>query len=100
MPIVTLNGLCGGGSQEIGTLLAQSLGLNYIDRMIMKVTAEKIGTDIAILEKKEQRSSSFLNKNRRTSTKIDKNHFSQTVRNPPKCLWMGENPSETKKKVV
>ena len=62
MPIITLNGLCGGGSQEIGTLLAQSLGLDYIDRIIMKKTAEKINTDISILEKKEQRVASFLNK--------------------------------------
>ena len=62
MPIITLNGLCGGGSQEIGALLARSMGLDYIDRMIMKVTAEKIGTDIEILERKEQAPNSFLTK--------------------------------------
>ena len=62
MPIITLNGLCGGGSQEIGSLVAQSMGLDYIDRMIMKMSAEKIGTDIEVLEKKEQNPSSFLSK--------------------------------------
>jgi cytidylate kinase len=62
MSLITLNGLCGAGSKEIGGLLAQSMGLNYIDRMIMKMTAETIGTDIEVLEKKERSSSSFLNK--------------------------------------
>ena len=32
MPIITLNGLCGGGSQEIGTLLAHCLNHSHRDK--------------------------------------------------------------------
>ncbi len=55
MPVITINGVIGSGTLEIGHLVAQNMGLNYVDRYIFSEAARLVGSPISQLIEKEQR---------------------------------------------
>lgn len=55
MPVVTLNGLVGGGGPEIGAEVARTLSIAYVDRHIISEAAGHIGATVEALAEKEQR---------------------------------------------
>ena len=55
MPVITITGFIGSGTAEIGTEVAQSLGIDYVDRMILAAAAEKLGTTVEEVEDRTER---------------------------------------------
>ncbi len=55
MSIVTLSGLTGGGARRLGPGIAQRLGADYVDRLILTNAAREIGATVAALHEREQR---------------------------------------------
>lgn len=55
MSIVTLGGLTGGGARRLGPGIAQRLGADYIDRLILTNAARQVGATVAALDEREQR---------------------------------------------
>ena len=55
MPVITINGPIGSGSFEVGQMVADQLGINYVDRMVLAETARRIGSPVGSLVEKEQR---------------------------------------------
>ena len=62
MPVITINGVIGSGTLEIGHLVAQNMGLNYVDRYIFAEAARLVGSPISLLIEKEQRVVPFREK--------------------------------------
>jgi cytidylate kinase len=52
----------GSGGSYIGHLVAQDLGFKYIDRVILREAAKRLGTDEESLAGREERSSSLIEK--------------------------------------
>ena len=55
MPVITITGLVGSGTAEIGAEVARSLGIDYVDRMILAEAAKKIGTTVAAVAERTER---------------------------------------------
>ncbi|MBM3945929.1 MAG: cytidylate kinase-like family protein [SAR202 cluster bacterium] len=55
MPVVTINGQIGSGAREIGPVVAQSLGVDYVDRLVLAEAGRRVGASVAALAEKEQR---------------------------------------------
>ena len=55
MPVITINGPIGSGSFEVGQMVAERLGINYVDRMVFAEAARRIGSPMGSLIEKEQR---------------------------------------------
>ena len=55
MTVVTINGPIGVGGFEVGTLVADLLGADYVDRLVFAEAAKRIGSTVAVLSGKEQR---------------------------------------------
>jgi cytidylate kinase len=55
MPVITINGPIGSGSFEVGQMVAERLGINYMDRMVLAEAARRIGSPVGSLVEKEQR---------------------------------------------
>ncbi len=62
MPVITINGVIGSGTLEIGHLVAQNLGINYVDRYIFSEAARLVGSPIGQMIEKEQRVIPFREK--------------------------------------
>ena len=62
MPVITINGVIGSGTLEIGHLVAQNMGLNYVDRYIFSEAARLVGSPVSRLIEKEQRVIPFREK--------------------------------------
>ncbi len=54
MPVITVTGFVGSGTAEIGTEVAQSLGIDYVDRLILAQAAEKMGTTVEEVEERTE----------------------------------------------
>ena len=59
MPVITINGPIGCGSVTIGQMVAEQMGLNFIDRMIFTEASRIVGTPVGTLIAKEQRVDRF-----------------------------------------
>ena len=59
MPVITINGPIGCGSVTIGQMVAEQLGINFIDRMIFTEASRIVGTPVGTLIAKEQRVNRF-----------------------------------------
>ena len=59
MPVITINGPIGCGSVTIGQMVAEQLGINFVDRMIFTEASRIVGTPVGTLIAKEQRVNSF-----------------------------------------
>lgn len=55
MPVITINGQIGSGVREIGPLVAQYLGVDYVDRLILAEAGRRVGASVAAMSEKEQR---------------------------------------------
>jgi len=59
MPVITINGPIGCGSVTIGQMVAEQLGINFVDRMIFTEASRIVGTPVGTLIAKEQRVDRF-----------------------------------------
>ncbi len=55
MPVITITGLAGSGTAEIGAEVARSLKIDYVDRMILAEAAKKMGTTVAAVAERTER---------------------------------------------
>lgn len=55
MPVITITGLVGSGAPELGTEISRSLGIDFVDRMILGEAAKKIGTTVAAVADRTER---------------------------------------------
>lgn len=56
---ITISRLMGSGGSYVGHLLAERLGLKFIDREVLHQAAQSLGVDEALLAAREERLSSF-----------------------------------------
>ena len=56
MSVVTVSGMTGSGAIEIGAVVARKLSYDYVDRLILAEAARKIGTTVAVVADKTERS--------------------------------------------
>ena len=59
MPVVTINGEIGSRAGEVGHRVAEALGSNYVDRLILAEAARRIGATVEALEEKEEKPETF-----------------------------------------
>ena len=56
MPVITINGPIGSGpAPVVGQLVADMMGLNFVDRLVFTTAARMMGTPVGALIDKEQR---------------------------------------------
>ena len=55
MPVITINGPIGSGPVTVGQMVAELLGLNFVDRLVFTTAARMMGTPVGALIDKEQR---------------------------------------------
>jgi len=55
MPVITFNGPVGSGAIEIGQIVANTLNINYVDRLVFAEAAKLVGSPVGALVEKEQR---------------------------------------------
>ena len=55
MVVVTLGSQSGGGAILLGPAIAQALGANYVDRLILQTAAQHLGATVSALHQKEDR---------------------------------------------
>jgi cytidylate kinase len=55
MPIITIDGQIGAGAPEVGRQVAQSLGIDYYDRLLLAGVAKRVGATVGAVESKERR---------------------------------------------
>jgi cytidylate kinase len=55
MPVITINGPIGAGGVEIGQMVAQTLNINYVDRLVFAEAAKLVKAPVGALIDKEQR---------------------------------------------
>ncbi len=60
MTAITIGSLEGGGGVELGQLVAQRLGYDYVDRLILSDAAKHAGTSVAQLHEREERSATSI----------------------------------------
>ncbi|MDA0263078.1 MAG: cytidylate kinase-like family protein [Chloroflexi bacterium] len=59
MPVITINGPIGCGSVTIGQMVAEQMGLSFVDRLVFTEASRIIGTPVGTLIAKEQRVDRF-----------------------------------------
>lgn len=59
MPVITINGPSGSGAVTIGHLVAQEMGLSFVDRMVTTEAAKLVGKPVGALVNKEQKVDRF-----------------------------------------
>ena len=59
MTVITLNGQLGGAAREVGQQVAQILGIDYVDRILLAEAAKRVGAPVAALEEKEEQDQSL-----------------------------------------
>ena len=55
MAVVTMGGLAGGGSRLLGPMVAERLGADYVDRLILGTAARHVGATVEALHQREER---------------------------------------------
>ncbi|MCH2310904.1 MAG: cytidylate kinase-like family protein [SAR202 cluster bacterium] len=60
MAIITIGGLTGSGGRHIGKAVAEKLGFDYIDRLILSEAAKQIGSTVQAMQEKEDQYNSVL----------------------------------------
>lgn len=55
MPVITITGLNGSGALEIGADVANRLGIDYVDRLILAEAARKTGAPVAVIADRTDR---------------------------------------------
>ena len=60
MAIITIGGLTGSGGRHIGKAVAETLGFDYIDRLILSEAAKQIGSTVQAMQEKEDKYVSMI----------------------------------------
>ena len=60
MAIITIGGLTGSGGRHIGKAVAETLGFDYIDRLILSEAAKQIGSTVQAMQEKEDKHVSMI----------------------------------------
>ena len=55
MAVVTMGGLTGGGGRLLGPAVAERLGADYVDRLILTDAARRVGATVQALQQREER---------------------------------------------
>ena len=55
MAVIALGSQTGGGARLIGPMVAQKLGADYVDRIVLQQAARRLGTTVGALQEKEER---------------------------------------------
>lgn len=55
MPVITINGEYGSGAPEIGVEVARTLGMDYVDRLVLAEASRRIRVPVAALAEREER---------------------------------------------
>lgn len=55
MTVITMAGLAGGGPRSLGPVVAQKLGADYVDRLILTNVARHVGATVEALHQREER---------------------------------------------
>ena len=55
MTVITMGGLSGGGGRLLGPMVAQRLGADYVDRLILTNVARHVGATVDALHQREER---------------------------------------------
>ncbi len=55
MSVVTFGSLAGAGARSLGPIVAQRLGLDYVDRLILTNVARHVGATVEALHQREER---------------------------------------------
>ena len=55
MAVITMGGLACGGGRSLGPLVAQRLGADYVDRLILTNVARQVGATVEALHQREER---------------------------------------------
>lgn len=55
MAVIALGSQTGGGARLIGPMIAQKLGADYVDRIVLQQAARRLGTTVGALHEKEER---------------------------------------------
>ena len=55
MPVIAMGGLSGGGGRLLGPIVAQRLGADYVDRLILTGVAREVGATVEALHQREER---------------------------------------------
>lgn len=55
MAVVTIAGLAGGGGRVLGPRVAQAIGADYVDRLILTDVARHVGATVEALHQREER---------------------------------------------
>ena len=55
MAVITMGGLTGGGGRALGPMVAQRLGADYVDRLILTNVAREVGATVEALHQREER---------------------------------------------
>ena len=55
MSVITFGALAGGGARALGPLVAQELGADYVDRLILTDVARHVGATVEALHQREER---------------------------------------------
>ncbi len=55
MTVVALGGLPGGGARRMGPILAERMGADYVDRLILTNVARHVGATVEALHQREER---------------------------------------------
>ena len=55
MGVIVLGSPTGGGARLVGPMVAQKLGADYVDRIVLQQAARRLGTTVGALQEKEDR---------------------------------------------
>lgn len=55
MAVITMGGLSGGGARALGPLVAEKIGADYVDRLILANVARHVGATVEALHQREER---------------------------------------------
>lgn len=55
MAVITIGGLAGSGARTLGPMVAQRLGYDYVDRLVLTDAARHIGATVEALHQREER---------------------------------------------
>ena len=55
MTVVALGGLTGAGARTMGPILAERMGADYVDRLILTNVARHVGATVEALHQREER---------------------------------------------
>ncbi len=59
MPVVTISGSYGSGAREVGRLVADRLGIDYVDRELLVDAARRLGVPVESMAQRDERAATF-----------------------------------------